>query len=697
MCVRGQSARAGACCAPLYPPKGIDVMTAIEIARQLAAMGQPEGAIKAYGVVLHQPQAPEEELEAALYILQNGGDYKVSYSTLIDLHRRGCFQEDCLSILTQAFYEPNMKLQKSRYEKNCRELKRYPYLFRKDFPAFEDLPVLFYPFDDMGYLPFLPSEGRFGAYINFKKPVISRNFFKNLDNPILAKDVYSQYELEYLNDNVRKSENIGRENHVYLHYSSWGEFCAHLKVLNLRPLLKSEKLVFLMEDEEALYPIDFKERFGIDYSTFPVKPIAIREVHRLIWHTQLSSHNGGDFFNEIFDAHPNLIVMPSVMMKNIETNTQELKDTIIQAEKNGNVNKKGLTAEEFRLVGELFSMSGRTDKDFLVAGFMSDTRSTIGLDPASRIAPAIFLQPHFGNLDYSLTVDPQGRTVLRSEQYASIQNSSMFRNFKYIKTFSPMRRITSSYGAALRFMQRKVAAYQKGELVQESAPVVDNEMTNRLMNRSFMLDPEDRLYQDSVLVRFEDAKLNPKATFTALAAFLDIPYAESMTYCSLFGERNPESMAGNDLGFSTAAVYRTYDEYANDAERAFIEYFMRDAYEAYGYEFHYYDGESVDEARAEEWISGFTTVEHLICDAWEKNVFSGLKVEVEGRTLEGEELEQVQADALKAYQRDLWNNWRTVAQVLLRGLRFVNKNGQPLRMMPKLELDPALLEQPLYH
>lgn len=28
------------------------------------------------------------------------------YSTLIDLYRRGQFQEDCLSIMTQAFYEP---------------------------------------------------------------------------------------------------------------------------------------------------------------------------------------------------------------------------------------------------------------------------------------------------------------------------------------------------------------------------------------------------------------------------------------------------------------------------------------------------------------------------------------------------------------------------------------------------------------
>ena len=38
-----------------------------------------------------------------------------------------------------------------------------------------------------------------------------------------------------------------------------------------------------------------------------------------------------------------------------------------------------------------------------------------------------------------------------------------------------------------------------------------------------------------------------------------------------------------------------------------------------------------------------------------------------------------------------------IAKLLLRDLHFINKNGQPLRMMPLLKLDPALLEQPLYH
>ena len=42
-------------------------------------------------------------------------------------------------------------------------------------------------------------------------------------------------------------------------------------------------------------------------------------------------------------------------------------------------------------------------------------------------------------------------------------------------------------------------------------------------------------------------------------------------------------------------------------------------------------------------------------------------------------------------------NRRRIADFLLRGLRFVNKQGQPLKMMKPLKLDPALLEQPLYH
>ena len=291
-------------------------MNAIEIARRMAELGNTEDACRAYTLAVQQGGlSPEGEMEAALYILQMEGNYKVAYTCLRSLYDRGSFREDCLDIMTQAFYQPNVKLLKSRYEKNCKALSKYPYLFRKDFIDFEFLPIRFYPFDDDGYLPFHPAEERFDDYVNFNRTVISRNFFHDLDDPILAKDVYSQYELEYLNDNVRPSECVGRENHIYLHYTNWGTFCAHLQVLNVRSLLKDKKIVFLIGDEVEQYPIDFQERFGVDYSRYPVRPIGIREVTRLIWHTQLSSHNGGDFFNEIFDNHPNLIATPSVMLE----------------------------------------------------------------------------------------------------------------------------------------------------------------------------------------------------------------------------------------------------------------------------------------------------------------------------------------------------------------------------------------------
>ena len=665
-------------------------MTAIEIARQLAAMYQPEGAVKAYGVALNQTGDPGEELEAALYILQNGGDYRVSYTALVNLYRRDCFREDCLSVLTQAFYEPNVKLLKSRYEKNCKLLKKYPYLFRKDFPAFDDLPIRFYPYDDNGYLPFHVQEDRFGDYVNVDRKVIGRNFFHDLENPILAKDVYSQYELEYLNDNVRKSEWVGRENHIYLHYADWGEFCAYLQVLSLRPLLEDKKFVFLIGDEAEQYPIDFKARFGIDYGKYPLKPVGVREVHRLIWHTQLSSHNGGDFFNEILDGHPNLVFVHSIMMERIKERMDELRELL------RGLDKERSKAPKFEapVFQEVYEMRHRTDKDIFVAAYLSTDFAVASLDPAARIVPAIFFPPHFSNRGYEMFVNEKGGTVLYSKQYETVQKSPLFHGFKYIKTFTPMRRITTSCGAAVRFAVTRARATPENN--EGKKAIIDDEVAQRTLNRSFMIDPEDRLYLDSALVRFEDGKLNPKATFTALAAFLDIPYTESMTYCSKNGERDPESLEGNVRGFDPSAVYRTYDEYINDAERSFVEYFLRDAYEYYGYDFHYYDGGPVDEARAEELVKGCTTINSFIRELWHDNVLMDAGVKIEGAELTGEEREK----AVEAYLDSLIagkdENRLLIAKTLMRGLRFVNLKGQPLRMMKKLELDPALLEQPLY-
>ena len=659
-------------------------MRTIELARRLAQLGETKDALRAYALVLNEDAAPEELLEAAAYTLDNGGDYKIAYTTFVGLYGAGCFRERILPLMRKVFYEPNIKLLKNRYERNCKLLAKYPYLFRKDFLPFEELPLVFFPYDDHnGYVPFAVSEGEFLGFVKVKDTVVSRNFFRDLDKPVLADDVFSQYELEYLVDNVRPSEWVGRENHVYLHYADWAEFCAWLQVLTMRPLLEDKKLVFLIGDEIAQYPIDFKARFGVDYSRYPVRPVGIREVNKLIWHTQLSSHNGGDFFNEIFDAHPNLLSGESFIFSSFSTVFGEIREKLKEARNLLEMQAFCSTWGNPHLVEDLYRLKNLTDKDLLVTLYLRDNTKNKALDPAGRIVPAIFFQPHFHNIFYDIGVDDKGRAVLDSAQAEELHESEIVRGFKYIKTFTPLRRPTTSHAATVRFSW----AWHTQNAESGETTVMPDFMVGRLTNRSFMRDPEDRLYHDSVLVRFEDGKLNPKATFTALAAFLDVPYTESMTRCSMNGEYEEWR-----LGFNTSTVDAVYPEYANDTERYFIEYFLRDVYEFYGYDFQWYDGQSVDEARVRELIDGFTTIDGYIRKSWKEAYESSVPSILSAPEAKEAFLEQAADDRmLNIRERRL----RT-AQILLGAPYFVNRRGQPLEMMPLLPLDPALMEQERY-
>lgn len=662
-------------------------MDTILLARKLAGYQQVTDAQRAYTLALEKDDlSPKEELEAASYLFTTQGDYRPAYTTFVSLFNRGYYQGELLNLLSQAFYFPNIEGLQKRYQENCRLLQQYPYCFREDFLPFEDLPVWFFPFDDQGYLPYDPQNSRFGDYVNFDDPVIDRYFFQNLEDPILAQDVYSQYQLEYLNDNVRKSEWVGRENHIYLHYTDWSVFCAHLQCLSFKKLLKDKKIVFLIGEEIDQYPIDFQSRFGIDYSQYPVKPIGVQEVNRLIWHTQLSSHNGGDFFNEILYGHPNLLTIESLLFDNVQNTIKDVHQQLKSSRK---------SMMQVPILRELAKMKKVTDKDCLVASFLSDSRCSGHIDPSSRIVPALLFQPHFESLVYSVQgSDDKRACILYSKQYESIRISPVFQGFKYIKTFTPMRRITTSYAAAIRFMNN---------MDVNDGKVMPDELATRLLNRSFMVDPMDRLYRDCVLVRFEDGKLNPTATFNALAKFLDLPYTESMTYCSSREGINPESLEGNVKGFDPATVYRTYDDYADDADRAMLEYFMRDAYEQYGYDFHYYKGEMVDDAWIEEKAYGAHHLDQFVQESYEcayyKKICDAIKNEKINIDSEENKMnikEYVEAQALVEVESCRKNRVHIVS-TLEKGFRFVNKNGQPLKMMPLLKLDPELLECPLYH
>ncbi len=421
--------------------------TALEIARKFAEYGDAEKARRAYSLFLGQKEEkdPKDELEAASYIFFSKGDYLVSYAVFVSLYNRGLFREELMDIMSQAFYLPNIEKQKKRYAENQRLLEKYPYFFHNGFLSFDDLPILFFPYDDNGFLPFYRAENRFGEYIDFNSPVVSRWFFKDLENPVLARDVYSQYELEYLCGAVRKSEWTGRDNHIYLHYTDWEVFCSFLQCLSLKKLLREEKFVFLFGREIEQYPIvrDFKERFGVDYSLYQPRPIQIEEINRLIWHAQLSSHNGGDFFNEVLAGHPNLLALDSIMFDNV-------METIASLRAAHRENRCRTSPDP--VLRQASRIKKPSDKDLLAAMFLAQNAQEVPPDPSSRIAPVLLFQPHFSNVSYTMTANNDGTAaVVESKQVEQLFRSSVFQQFKYIKTFVPMRRPTTSYAASVRF------------------------------------------------------------------------------------------------------------------------------------------------------------------------------------------------------------------------------------------------------
>ena len=297
--------------------------------------------------------------------------------------------------------------------------------------------------------------------------------------------------------------------------------------------------------------------------------------------------------------------------------------------------------------------------------------------------------------------EKEDAAVLNSDEKEKISSSLLFKKFKYIKTFTPMRRFTTSHAGTVKFMLTGIANMSDDEKIKHVLPDVISE---RVLNRSFMRDPDDRLYRDSIIVRFEDGKLNPKATLTKLAAFLDIPYTESMTYCSDKGELNPVGLnEAQAVGFSSKAVYRTYDEYINDNERRYLEYFLRDAYLFYGYNFQWYDGSFVNEEVVNSWIDGFTTLDEWIRETWIKAGQLSLQIVYEGDEQDAavNKVEIKKDSVFKQYAENniitIRENRKEIARILLRGLRFVNKRGQPLEFTPMLQPDPDLLDQPLYH
>lgn len=110
---------------------------------------------------------------------------------------------------------------------------------------------------------------------------------------------------------------------------------------------------------------------------------------------------------------------------------------------------------------------------------------------------------------------------------------------------------------------------------------------------------------------------------------------------------------------------------------------MRDIYTAYGYDFHYYHGEQIEAPLVKEKLKG---LHHL-----DQAIYQSCKEAIAVQTPE-------QSDHIAQKYLERYSKFRVrVIEMLMQMPQFISADGQPLRLMKKLELDPTLLDQPLYH
>ena len=684
-------------------------MTKLELARNCAKIGDTENAVIAYEMALKKSDHSDlmTDMECAAFILQNNGDYKLAYKNFINLYNNKFMQQEVFAVLTGAFYFPNLDNQRKLYDKNTAALNKYPYILKKEFPSFQNLKTKYFPFDDDYYIPFNSEKNIFDECVDINEKQIKHNFFKDLEKPILAENIFSYYELSYLFDNVRKSEDIARENHIYMHYDNFEDFCSFLQIADISKLLTGKKIVLLFDEEKKLYPIDFKDKFGIDYSQSAKKKISIRDITRLIYSPQISSHNGGDFFNEVFDSHPNLLMLHSTMFFDIDRMMNDFKKKyhlpqfcIVHNEEINNV--------EIRIFPNKYlkGVVNPTKKDFFVAYAMGINDGVGAWDKNSRIFPAVYIQPHFHNIFSNIEFDERGIVKITDNIGEQVATANYLYDFKYIKTFAPLRRLTTSYGATIKYKLNQIDY----ENHIEQKKMLLNELAFRMAVSTFRVDYSDALYKDCRLVRFEDGKLNPKATFTSLCEFLDLPYTDSLSYCSRYGVKNALSEEGADIGFSTASVYRKYEDYASFGERYILEYMAQDAMKKYGYNFECYDNEEMTAEKAIEILEKCEIFTNLfkknIFELCKANNYNTVAIGINGesykykkefedeKTLE-EKIEDTKklVDNFEKIIRD--QNFKLITSIKP-DMPYINALGHKLELMEMIEPKKELLVKEIY-
>ncbi len=472
-------------------------------------------------------------------------------------------EEEIFCLMQEVFYAPNEDMLKEAYHRNVNTIKNYPYKYGWEEISYSDLPVYFFPVDENTYAFYDKEEEMFLEPEKAKSERETAYFFETLDKPVFAEHETNLFNLEFLRDNVRRSEDFGEDNHIYLFYDSVEELIPLLFISDMEELLKEEKFVFLIgEKQRGRYPIDFKKEFGADYKKTE-KPLGIHELKRIcFWYKH--AHSGTIFSLGVLDANPYVQAESwcdfhsRSLVDGVYNmyHSQKFRDKIgnpdasyTLEEISGMVKNSKLTVEDVEeYLGWLEKKknpSGKFTMGELFRGYFlfHYEKKQGGIKP--RIAPLLVFDPH-------------------------MWDTRVYNNMV----------LSFPYRSCLTCMREPIMTFARCYI--EGIAGWDEFQTKHLLasdySQSQFLPPE--LKSCYYAFRFEDLKLRPKETCRAICRHLNIPFSGEM----LKAKAPLTDAYGNTTeGFDKAPLTRDISVVISDFDRVRLMIFYEPILDYYGY------------------------------------------------------------------------------------------------------------------
>lgn len=482
------------------------------------------------------------------------GDFVQGFAELTEGYAEGQNSPPVLEDLKRGFWEPNLAEMEENFKKNASFLKRYPFFLPKSVIAPRDNRYLLFALTDELFYRFDQREQVF-APLETNSERETRYFFEDLSRPILVDNEFNSFNLRFLKDNVRRSEDFAGDNHIYLCYENEDALSLLLYYTDFAELCKDKKFVFLTEKERDLYPLDFKEKFGIDYDGIEPQKLRVEEMQRIcFWYKRgysgtlfglnLLDHNshivmryGADLFYESYiKGYPLFQTnLAEEMMKNTARiyTLQGFEALLHHPEIQWGVSD----LEDFIQWLEVSSITRFTLPELFRAYFIYKFyRDSPQRNP--RIVPVILWEPHVNAVDIH---DP------------------LILDFPYITVLNSIRDPIKTVG---RIYQREGSIF-----------------ITQTLAIGYSMNPKLRKHYYGY--RLEDAKLQPVQTCRAICEVLNVPYDPNM----LNDDEVREGINGEPAvrGFDTAPLNRNVDAVLSPFDQCRLQIFFDVLLRHYGY------------------------------------------------------------------------------------------------------------------